>query len=369
MSDPREPHYPSGPDYSAGTPQSLTSPQAGVLARLDSRARRRPEPRLGVSLAGAGIALAVIGVLVWSGDYLTSANGGTGGASSSRQLLGVGLSLLVVAVGYFLAVQIRQGPLATAGVAASALGLPVLLGFTTFDSGSSGLPFSLDAVVIVSVVVWLGSYLVVPGTRGHSFYLGLATVVFWLYVLDKAEPSLFTGRPFLSFLLGGDSGILPVSDRSVPDWTTVAALSLIFGLVYYATAFLLDRSGRPGVGVGFLVGGFLATWVGIAATTPDLHALGTGIVLVVIALALSTYGARAGRRFTTWAWTAGIALGVSVIIDHFASNNSAAAGVALILSGVLVVAAGHLLRNVLHEPEDVAPDRISAVAFGPTPAQ
>ncbi len=368
MSDPREPLYPSPADDPAGPPQPSARPRSGLLTRIGSRAGRRPEPRLGVSLAGAGVALAVLGVLVWSGDYLASANGGTGGGSSSRQLLGIGLSLVVVTIGYTLAVRIGQGPLATAGVVGSALGVPVLLGFMTFDTGrTSGIPFSLDAVVLVSIVVWLVSYLAVPGPRGHAFYVGLATVALWLYVLDKAESSLFSGTSLLSFLLGNQGGLF--SDRRGPDWTTVSALSLVFGLAYYAAAFLLDRSGRPGVGVAFLVGGFLATAAGIAAAAPDLHALGTGIVLIVIALGLSSYGARAGRRFTTWVWSAGVALGAIVIIVRYAGDNSAAAGVAMILSGAVVVAVGHVLRNVLHEPEDVAPEYYPAAAFGQAPAQ
>lgn len=233
--------------------------------------------------------------------------------------------------------------------------MPVLLGFLSYDTahaGHSGPPFSLDAVVLVSVLVWLVSYLAVPGARGHSFYLGLAALTIWPYVLDKAEPMTFSLIGFLRVFAAG-SQILGRSGGG-PDWTTVAAISLLFGLGYYLVAFLLDRGGRRGPGAAFAVGGVLATATGIAAAAVHLHAIGTGIVLIVLGLILAGFGARGGRRFTTWTWSAGVGLGVLVIIGKLARNNNAAAGAALIATGVVVVLGGHLLAGALHEPDDLA---------------
>jgi hypothetical protein len=357
--DPQDPQYPSEPGYPPLPPIATPTPRpgAGPGTGLTERTLRRPEPRLGVTLAGTGVALAVLGVVVWGGDFLAGTGGGGGGddGSSGRRWLGIVLSLAVVAAGYALVVRRVRGPLAAAGVGAGALGIPVLLGFSTFDTahgGQSGPPFSLDVIVLVSVLVWLVSYFWMPGARGHVFYLGLAALVLWPYAVDKAEPGVFSQAFFLPFL-SGDTSLLG-ADTAPPDWTTVAVLSLFFGLGYYATAYLLDRGGRPGMGVAFVVAGLPATAGGIAAAAVHLHAVGTGVLLIVIGLVLAAYGARAGRRFTGWAWGTGVGLGAVVIIDKLAGDNDAAAGVALILSGAVVVAAGQLLRNVLHEPEDVA---------------
>jgi hypothetical protein len=299
-----------------------------------------------------GVGLAVVGVLVWGGDFLAGGGGGGSvGGGSSRQLLGIALSLAVVVIGYTLAVRRQRGPLATAGVVASALGVPVLFGFLTVDSGggTSGLPFSLDAIVLVSVLVWVVSYLFVPGARGHAFYLGLSTALLWVYVLDKAAPELFSPA---SLFFGFDPF---QSDRPPgPDWATVAALSIMFGALYYLVGFTLDWRGRAGAAVPFAISGFVAMAVGIAAASADLHEIGTGIVLIVVGLGLGAYGARSGRRFTTWAWSAAVALGVAVIVGKAAGNNAAGGGIALIVCGVGLVVGGEVLARSLHEPDDLA---------------
>ena len=359
MTDPNEPQYPpyQPPSYAPGYPPVPPPRGPGLSARLGERAVRRPEPRLGVSLAGAGIALAIVGVLVWGGDYLTGGGSGGGGDGdgSSRRLLGVALSLAVVAAGYALAIRARRGPLATAGVTASALGVPVMIGFLTIDThhSGSGPPFSLDAIVLVSVLVWLVSYLGVPGTRGHAFYLGLAALATWVYLLDKAEPDTFGDALLGAFVFFGNSAVF--GGRSGPDWTTISVLSLFFGLGYYAVAFVLDHLGRSGPGAALAVAGFLATASGLAAAAVNLPAIWTGVLLIIIGVILAYFGARGVRRFTTWVWSAGVALGVAVIIAKLSDQNSAAAGVALILSGAVVVLAGHVLTGALHEPDELTP--------------
>jgi hypothetical protein len=366
LTNPQYVHYlpPSG---GTGYPPAQPPSRPGLSARLGTRAVGRPEPRLGVSLAGAGIALAVVGVLVWGGDYLTSGGNGGGDDGSSRRLLGVALALAVVVAGYALAIRARRGPLATAGVAASALGVPALLGFLTFDTARTGdgPPFSLDAIVLVSVLVWLVSYLVVPGTRGHAFYLGLAAITTWIYLLDKAEPSLF-GDAFVGFIVLLAPSDLFGNPGAGADWTTVSVLCLVFGLAYYAAAFVLDRVGRPGPGAALAVAGFLATTSGASAAAVNLPAVGVGVLLIVLGLILAYFGSCGRRRFTTWAWSTGAAVGITVIIAKLAGQNSAAAGVALILSGAVVVVAGHLLTGVLHEPDELTPTghAIPAMADG-----
>ena len=119
---------------------------------------------------------------------------------------------------------------------------------------------------------------------------------------------------------------------------------------------MLDRTGRSGTAVAFAVAGFLATTGGIAAAAANLHEIGTGVLLIVAGLILAGYGARAGRRFTTWAWSAGVVLGATLIINKVADSNAAAAGMAMIVVGAVIVVAGQLASGALREPDDIAPD-------------
>ena len=355
------PQYPSGaePSYPPYPPAPPGPPRGpGPIERIGPRAWRRPDPRLGVALAGVGVALAIIGVIVWGGDYVVEGSFGSGGTSGSdsRRLLGAGLAFLVVVIGYVLAIRRKHGPLATAGVAGSALGVPVTLTFLTLDLHSSSLASS-DAVVIVSIVIWLISYVYVPGARGHAFYLGLATLELWAYLLDKSQSSGVTGLATGSI---GRLTPLPASSGR-PDWATIAAISLIFGLAYYAIGYYLDRSGRHGMSVALAVSGFVATGVGIGALAAEIdNATGTGVLLVLLGLALAGYGARTGRRFTTWVWAAVVGAGVLVIVfDQIDSDTVPLGGFLLILAGLVVVAAGHVLGNALGEDEFPPVDQVA----------
>ena len=364
---PPPPGY-GGPGGPGGYPPSPPPPRGpGIADRIGPRAFRRPDPRLGVTLAGIGVGLAIFGVILWSGDYLSGGihfdESGSSSDGGSRKLLGIALSLAVVAVGYVLAIVQRRGPLATAGVVASALGVPVLFAFITFDlmeASDSGLPFSFDAVVIVSVVVWLLSYLFVPGMRGHAFYLALSATLLWIYVLDKAEPHTFSPASWFSPVLrsfGADT------NAHSPDLSTIAAISFTFGLVYYVVMVWLDRTGRPGAGVGFAVPAFLATVAGIIAAAPDLEQTGTGIVLVVLGAVLSWVGAQSVRRFTTWVWGLALGIGVATLVEKATTDNAAAGGITLIVCGAIVVAAGWFLAGALGEPPDDEPT-VAANAAG-----
>ena len=266
MSGPYEPPYdPQYPQDPGRTPTSRTRPatrrgaadpgiqQRGRLAeRLADRLAARPVPRFGIALAGAGVALAILGVLIWGFTYIFEAPGsifsGTGGGTGggSRHYVGGLIALVVVAIGYALAIVAQRGPLASAGVGASAIGVPVAIEFLTFDLNSSGgQVVNFDAVTWISIVVWLVSYLFVRGARGHSFYLGLAALLIWDYAVDKAEPSAL-GRVFaFRFTTIGGSD-LPGGPL---DFSSVAGVSLTIGLLYYAIAWALDRSGRGGAAV------------------------------------------------------------------------------------------------------------------------
>jgi hypothetical protein len=401
MTDPQDPNQPGQPPYGAYPPPQYPAPQypapqypapppgygapaygagptgppppprgPGLAARLGPRAWRRPEPRLGITLAGVGVGLMIFGVVIWSGNYLAGGihigvEGGGSTDGGARKLLGIALSLAAVAIGYALAITQRRGPLATAGVVASALGVPVLFAFLTFDlmsGSSSGLPFSFDAIVLVSIGVWLLSYLFVPGARAHAFYLGLASTVLWIYVLDKSTAKVFSLDWFFSPIF---SGFGADGSFETPDWSTVAVISLLFGLGYYGLMVWLDRTGRPGAGVGFAVAAFAATAVGIAAAAPDLEQTGTGVLLIVIGLLITWIGAGSARRFTTWVWGLGVVFGITLIVEDATSANATSGGITLIICGAIVVAGGYFLSGLLNETPDEPADEPSTAAGSP----
>jgi len=361
MTDQGNPPYPPGPWNApppypgASAPQPPLAPPGSPPRRPQlARHLRRPEPRLGVSLAGVGIGVAVFGVVLWGGDYLVGSGVGSNGPSDSHRLLGIALSLVAIVIGYVLAIGVRTGPLATAGVAASALGVPVLVGFASFSTHtSSGLPFSIDAVVLVYIAAWVLTYAVVPGARGHGFYLGLASTLLWIYVIDKAEPNALSPAHLVQGVLSRGLGI---SNEGGTDWGTVSVLSFLFGLGYYAVLATLDRMGRHGAAVPFAVSGFLATVVGIAAAAPNVHAKGVGALLIVIGAALAALGAWAVRRFTTWIWAAAVGIGVVVLIADSLRDNTSGAGITLIVCGVGLVVIGYVAARVWGERADDATD-------------
>src|SRR5688572_17110729 len=88
------------------------------LDSLGDRGRRRAEPRTSISLAGAGCALGIVGVLALAGDTGLDEDSG-----DFSQVPGILLSALVIAIGYFVLTAARRGAVATAGTVAAALGV------------------------------------------------------------------------------------------------------------------------------------------------------------------------------------------------------------------------------------------------------
>jgi hypothetical protein len=343
-------HPPQYPPQFAHQPP----PRPGLFERLGVLALRRPEPRQGISLAGAGAVLVLAGILWWAGGYFVEGLGGgidpdTGRShlDDSRRFLGAGLAFVVTLAGYAMVIIRRRGPVATAGVIAGAIGVPLTIGFLSLDlSGvlSSGDVINTDAIALVSVIVWLISYLAIPGARGRAFYLGAAAYLLPSYLAIKANGNGITG--IAATTIGSDSA-------RTPTLAGTTAIGLIFGLGYYLVALWLDRSGRHGVAVAFVTAGFFATGLGIAASSETFHRIGTGVELIIIGLALSWYGGRSGRRFTTWAWTAGVVLGIGLVAFDLLSDSPAGAGITLIVIGLAVVAAAEFAVRALREPSDL----------------
>lgn len=88
------------------------------------------------------------------------------------------------------------------------------------------------------------------------------------------------------------------------------------------------------------------------------------MLLIVLGLVLSGYGARFGRRFTAWAWAAGLVLGCLLVVDDiFGGSGYVGAGLTLAVLGALVVAGAAWLSRALQEPPEVdeaAPEPVGA---------
>ncbi|MEQ1788288.1 MAG: hypothetical protein ABL966_14645, partial [Acidimicrobiales bacterium] len=343
------------------------------LDSLGDRGWRRAEPRTSIAIAGAGCALAVLGVLVVAGDTGLDDSGG-----DFNKVPGIVLAALVVAAGYVVLSNFRKGPLATAGAAAAALGVPALMFFLTFDQEGFP-PYNTEGILLVSTGVWLASYALGPG-RGRPFFLGAGLIGLWLTVLQLTE-KVFTA-PF--DLVGGffgteDSGgtFDPETGEfveigggfgspDVPDAATIGMLSLALGLGFLLMGRWLDRNGRHGVATPFALATLPCLFVGVTGLAPDLEAAGTGLLLIGIGLGLAYHGATMGRRITAWIGAAAMANGAAVfLIDMGPEDDATVSGMLLLAGGIAMVFAAHALATALHEPDEMT----VTVPAGPGPAR
>jgi hypothetical protein len=337
------------PPSQAGQWESLGGPtppdRPTLLERLGGRAWRRPEPRLTVVLAGVGAALVLAGAAIWAFPYYVAGldfgfdeDGFGGHGSNSRRFLGVVLFLGITIAGYLAAFVSRRGAVASAGAVAAAFGVPLTLAFLTLDGLGGGLflggAVNLDVVFVISILVWLIDYTLVPGLRGRALFLTAAAVALYSYVGTKvADGNVLSGGVSVFGLVGGGR----------PDASATTGIGLIFGLAYYAIAAALDRQRRHGIAVAFVIAGFIATASGLIAGAEDMGRAGTGVLLMLLGLVLCAYGASAGRRFTAWAWGAAFALGAGLVVQRVFSNSYTGTGITLAVVGIAVVAGAHLL--------------------------
>jgi len=354
--------YPPGGYPGQQQPPAPPRQPVTIATLLGARAWRRPEARFGPALAGAGAALAVLGIYIWSIGYLVKGFGfdfyaGDGGFyatphvhGTGRRFLGFGLFLAFTAVGYLTVVVRRRGPLATAGTVATVLGVPALLMFLFLDIKGAlqngDFPINVDAVFLISIVVYLVSYLVVPGARGRAVYLAAAAVALPGYISFKVgvESSF---QHAVSGTGGGAESLLESHTGAV------AAVGLAFGLVYYLIAWLLDRSGRSGVAIGLLYPAFVVTVSGIVAGADPFGQAGTGVLLLLVGTVLALYGGRYGRRFTTWAWAGAAMLGLVVLVTEIDTDKYWLIGVLLLVFGAAAAVAGQAASGALGERTDV----------------
>lgn len=319
----------------------------GVIDSLGARARRRGEPRSTISVAGAGCAVAVLGVLLISGDA------GAGDGGGFNRWPGAVLSALIVLGGVLAMRTVPRGPVPTAGAVAVLLGIPALIGFTTFEAKLP--PFSPEAFLVLSTGGWLAAYLLGPG-RGRPVFLGAALVGAWLSVVQLIE------KPFdlfgMGFLVMGFADAEGFEDEAfgfggfhVPDLFVIGVLCLGIAVAYAAATRWCDSRGYRGIGTPFAVATIPALHLGLACLGDDLGATLTGLLFVAAGIALAHHGATLGRRATSWIGGLTVVSGVFVVVVD-AVDSAATAGLLFMLIGLCTVWASQLVHTHTREPSD-----------------
>jgi hypothetical protein len=334
----------------------------GFLARLGAWAGRRAEPRLWISLAGAGCALAITGVVIISGD----AQVGEDGLSDGSRLPGIILCLVLVAGGYALLHWFAETPAAAAGVTAIALAVPPFFYFLTFDADGAP-PWSAEAILALSAVVWLVSYVMGPA-RGRPLLLGAGLVAVVLLAFQFLEEPFSTGfettfvdgSPFAPDEPFPGEETFPADEVTTqgddPDPTTLGIVSLVFGGAYLVASRLLDRRGFAGTATPFVVVSLAAIPAGIAFLGEDLEAAGAGAAAIVAGLVVAWFGAHSGRRASTVIGAGGVALGIVLIIaDAMEDSSPTSIGIALLVAGGSVALAAQLLHMQIGESPQMTP--------------
>jgi len=343
----------------AGEPAESATP--GWVERLGPRALERAAPRLGPVLAGAGALLAFFGLLTLSfdtSDVIT-------GEGDSNNMIGFMLTAAGIAAGYALIVAFREGGLATFGSALAAMLIPFALFFLTWQDGDSP-PFSVDVVLLLSVLVWLAAYVVGP-SRGRPVFLGAAALGLWLFVLEQIESTFTLPFELLPFGFAAADVIGGGEQPSPPDAGTIGFVCLLFAAVYFTLAFVVDRRGWRGMVVPLVSIGFFALYTGFFAVQEDLEGAGAGILLAAAGVGIVFCATRLGRRGSAWFGAAAVALGVAWILgDIFEDADSITApAVTLMIVGGLIALGADRWAAAINDPPEV--DGLVPVGAGPGP--
>jgi hypothetical protein len=355
----------------------------GFLGAVGARAERRAEPRMWVTIAAVGCALAVLGLFLISGD----AQAGDGDGDGSN-VPGIVLCLLVVLAGYALMQLLRDAPAASAGVTAVILGLPGLALFLTIDVDDVP-PFSIELFLGLPALVWGVSYLVGPG-RGRPVLLGFALLFAWLFVLQLVEdpfasgdvgtvvedgifdegpvPDEFDeefGDPGFDEELPDNGGVV-FGQTGQPDATTVGWLSVLFGAAYLAVSRRFDKRRLAGAGTPFVVAGHAALVAGIVLLADDLKASGVGLAFFFAGVVVARLGALSGRRVTTIIGAVEIGVGATIVLgDSMEDAGPTAFGTALFVVGAVIAVLAQVFHISTGEPPQTTPGPSSFPRWSP----
>jgi hypothetical protein len=180
------------------------------------------------------------------------------------------------------------------------------------------------------------------------------------------SPSPFPGLVPGTTGLGGGSG-----DKSLQ----IGIVSLLFGFVYLGALTLLDRRGWRGLGTAFVLPGLLALFTGTEAlgNAAD-HAWVGGLLTFAAGVLFAVAGERGGRRFSTWAGGAFVAIGAYTFAADVANLDNSFGGFGASLkrpafvimgSGCVLVALAYLVSRARPRPSRRGPAEPTAPPAGP----
>lgn len=320
----------------------------------------REPPRFTPSLGAVGGLFVVGGALGLISELVDDDGDG------ARILAGV-LALAVAAAALFArTLPWLEPPIATAlvAVAAIAAGAGVLLVLVD-PSSVEGLS-SFTAPLLFAAIVWLVLFFAGP-VKGRPFVLGLALVAVWfgaLTVVDPFDTTSSTGVgfeegftfedeftdeefeleeepptielfPFFGFDVEGAAG-------------DIGAVSLLFGVGYLIASAAFDRRRRGDASTPFVAVGIPAAALGLIGVAADIGSGPGALFTLLVGGAVCWMGAAYGRRLSTWAGAAGVALALGALADKIDrdDNNVASSLVAIVFGVGLTALAATVLRRV-----------------------
>jgi hypothetical protein len=318
----------------------------------------REPPRFAPSLGAVGGLFAVGGALGLIGQLVE------GDSDGGRILAGV-LALLVGAAALVARTRAPDGPVATALVAvvAIAAGAGVLL--ILVDPSSVDGASSLTAPMLFAAIVWLVLFFAGP-VKGRPFLLGLALLAVWFGALSLVDPFDTGFTPDVSSRVGApvEDGFTFEEDAQFEEEPPIAitpagfdptgavgdlgAVSLLFGVGYLIASAAFDRQRRGDVSTPFVAAGLVATTLGLVGVSVDIGSVPGALFTLLIAGAVCWMGAAHGRRLSTWLGAAGVAIGLSVLVDKIdgRGNEVASSLIAIAVGAALVAASMTALRKV-----------------------
>jgi hypothetical protein len=329
----------------------------------------REPPRFTPSLGAVGGLFVVGGALGLIGELVDDDGDG------ARILAGV-LALAVAAAALFARTLPRLEPsIATALVAVAAIAAGAGVMLVLVDPSSVDGLSSFTAPLLFAAIVWLVLFFAGP-VKGRPFVLGLALVAVWFGALTVVDPFDATSSTDVFSEIGepveDDPTIGGFDDEFTFDEEfefeeeppvielfpfgfdvegaagDVGAVSLLFGVGYLIASAAFDRRRRGDVSTPFVAVGIPAAALGLIGVSADIGSVPGALFTLLVAGAVCWMGAAYGRRLSTWAGAAGVAVALGALADKIdGDNNSVASSLVAIVFGVgLTALAATALRRV-----------------------
>ncbi|MFN8037521.1 MAG: hypothetical protein U0V73_16495 [Acidimicrobiia bacterium] len=318
------------------------APDPWIVRTVGWRARRRPQPLLGTSLAGMGGLLLSLGIVVLGAKQAADNDGvGWPGAVLSVVLLAAGLAVL----------RYTPNPVRSAGTTMAVVAVPAFWVFVLLVKENST-PGDGDTVALLGAISLGVLYLVGPA-RGRAVLLAVALVLLWSFVAGKTGNSgtIGTFRSESSrFAQDSSTYYSPVA----PSYLGPALVSLVFGAGFLGALVGLDRKRLSGVATAFVVPGLLATTTGVVLLGQEWGVVFGTLFGLAVGVGVALIGSRSQRRATAWSGAVGALVAVVTLVAYFTRNESGpeAFAAACIAAGIALTAAALLLQMAFAEPDE-----------------